>query len=69
MYNLAGFNQRHRGYVLIGEGNSQQIEGEERLTWYGYNTIYFKGFIFHVIAVLFAGVTWCGRDKMCSWTC
>ena len=32
MYNLAGFNQRRRGYVLIGEGKSQEIEGEERLT-------------------------------------
>ena len=62
MYNLARFNQRRRGYVLVGEGNSQQIEGEERLTWYGYNTIYLKkGFIFHVTAVLFADVTWCGK--------
>ncbi len=32
VYNFAGFNQRRRGYVLIGEGKSQEIEGEERLT-------------------------------------
>ena len=29
---LPVFNQRRRGYVLIGEGKSQEIEGEERLT-------------------------------------
>ena len=61
MYNLAGFNRRRRGYVLIGEGKSQEIEGEERLTCCGYNTIYVKGFIFHVIAVLFASIKWCGK--------
>jgi hypothetical protein len=32
MYNLASFNQRRHGYILIGEGNSQQLVGEERLT-------------------------------------
>ena len=61
MYNSSGFNQCHRGYVLIGEGNSQQTEGEERLTLCRYDTIYFKGFIVHVIAVLFAGITRCGK--------
>ena len=32
MYNLSAFNQRRHGYVFVGEGNSQQIESEERLT-------------------------------------
>ena len=40
MSNLAGFNRRRRGYVLIGEVKSQEIEGEERLTCCRYNTIY-----------------------------
>jgi hypothetical protein len=52
---LAGFNQR-RGYILIGEENSQQTEGEERLTCYGYKANYCKQFLFHATAFLFAGI-------------
>jgi len=64
MYNLVGFNQRH-GYILIGEENNQQIEGEERLTCYGYKTNYCKRFLFHVIAVLFAGIPY----VLLQWCC
>jgi hypothetical protein len=64
MHNWAGCNQR-RGYILIGEENSQQIEGEERLTCYGYKTNYSKQFIFHVIAVLFAGIPY----VLLQWCC
>jgi hypothetical protein len=67
MYNLAGFSQR-RGYVLIGEENSQQIEGEERLTCYGYKTNYCKRFLFHVIAVLFAGIPYVLLQWCCQYT-
>jgi hypothetical protein len=64
MYNWAGCNQR-RGYIPIGEEKSQQIEGEERLTCYGYKTNYCKRFIFHVIAVLFAGIPY----VLLQWCC
>lgn len=66
MYNVAGLNQR-RGYVVIGEENSQQIEGEERLTCYGYRTSHCKRFIFHVTAVLLAGIPYVLQQWCCQY--
>ena len=66
MYNLTAFNQR-RGYVFIGEENRQQIEGEEKLTCYGYKTSHCKRFIFHVVAVLFAGIPYVLLQWFCQY--
>jgi hypothetical protein len=61
-----GFSQ-HRGYVSIGEENSQEIECEEGLTCYGYKTSYCKQFIFHVFAVLFAGIPYLFLHWYCQY--
>jgi Na+(H+)/acetate symporter ActP len=55
MHKLAGCSQHH-GYVAIEEETCQEIVCEERLKCYGYKTSCCKGFIFHLFAILFAGI-------------
>lgn len=64
MSNLVDFSH-HRGYAVIGEENSQEIECEERLTCYGFRTSYCKQFVFHAFAVLFAGIPY----MLLHWYC
>ncbi|XP_021926839.1 probable cation-transporting ATPase 13A3 isoform X2 [Zootermopsis nevadensis] len=64
VFNLVGFSH-HRGYAVIGEENSQEIESEERLTCYGFRTSYCKQFVFHAFAVLFAGIPY----MLLHWYC
>jgi hypothetical protein len=61
---LAGCRQHH-GYVVIGEENCQEIECEERLTCYGYKRNCCKSFIFHLFAILFAGIPY----MLLHWYC
>ncbi|XP_023726909.1 probable cation-transporting ATPase 13A3 isoform X2 [Cryptotermes secundus] len=63
---LAGCSQHH-GYVVIGEENCQEIACEERLTCYGYKKNCCKGFIFHLFAVLFAGIPYMFLHWYCQY--
>jgi hypothetical protein len=66
MRNFVGFSE-HRGYTVIREENSQEIECEERLTCYGYKASYCKRFIFHIFAVLFAGIPYMFLHWYCQY--